>query len=611
MTTDKNRALQRILNAISKRQSIHHQIPNVGKFIFNKIVPYVFIYRIPQAHKKDKMLSDLAKTENASIVCQFSDFALEEWIRPIAQKLAEEFGACLFVEAWVADPEQSEDIKVHVAQKDLLPLAEYLLRNIKLEAPEIQSTLAKDLHIPQPPGIPSLYTKKELQNKQILLLGISIKQNYLDNSKQVLPILIRLYRETLAKSLSRLFFEFLRVYTHLNATAQRLNFQQELTPLMIEIDKALAQENKKFDFLLMVTPLNTHEAWLQFKRDKYFKTPKFLYRPMHVDPDLAKRRLYSLRVEDIYDPTMAYIFRDKRTELDSMITMLADRGKEDFLHGSLQIFGNVSEKLYNSALAILMMTEPEAPVNKSEDYIDANEFAKMARAEIEFLQEQDPQFGSPVRVREDISGVMVNRGALNISQEYRITRQRARALIQHEIGTHVVTYFNGRKQPLNIFSLGVPGYEELQEGLAVLSEYIVGGLTNSRLRIIAARVIAVQHMLLGNAFTETFALLVDQYGFQPKTAFQIVMRVYRGGGLTKDALYLKGIMNLLEYIKEGHNVYLLLMGKIRNDYLPIIKDLLQREVLVPPALTPRYLFPEYSEQWRTVTEKGSIYRLVQ
>lgn len=611
MTKEKNRELQRILNAINKRQSIHHQIPNVGKFIFNKIVPYVFIYRIPESETKDKMLADLAKTENASIVCQSSDFQLEQWIRPVAHKLAEEFGACLLVEAWVADSQQQDDISIHVGQKDLLPLAEYLLRHIKLEAPEIRSSLAKDMNIPQPPEMPALYAKKELQNRQILLLGVSIKPNYLDKSAQVLPILIRLYRETLAKSLSRLFFEFLRVYTHLNATAQRLNFQQELTPLMSEIDKALAQENKKFDFLLMVTPLNAHEAWLQFKKDKYYKVPKFLYRPLHVDPDLAKRRLYNLRVEDIYDPTMAYIFRDKRAELDSMITMLADRGKEDFLHGSLQIFGNVSERLYNSALAILMMTGSEEPVRKSDDYIDAKQFAQMAREEIEFLRQQDDQFTTPVRVREDISGVMVNRGALNISQQYRLTRHRARALIQHEIGTHVVTYFNGRKQPLNIFSLGVPGYEELQEGLAVLSEYIVGGLTNDRLRIIAARVIAVQHMLLGNTFTDTFALLVDQYGFQPHTAFQIVMRVYRGGGLTKDALYLKGIMNLLEYIKEGHNVYLLLMGKIRNDYLPIIKDLLQREILVPPALTPRYLFPEYSEQWRKVIEKGSIYRLVQ
>ena len=611
MTPDKNKALQKILSAINKRSPVHYQIPNIGKFIFNKIVPYIFIYRVPSPDKRDKMLADLAKTENASIVCKSYDFNLEEWLKPIAQKLAEEFGACLLVEAWVADHNQKEDIMIHVGQKDLLPLAEYFQKNIKKEAREIFVSIAKDLNIPQPIGVPILYSKKELQNKQILLMGISIKQNYVDSDDLVLPMLIRLYRETLAKCLSRLFFEFLRVYTHLNATAQRLNFHQELTPLMNEIDKSLAQESTKFDFLLMVTPLNAHEAWLQFKKDKYWKTPKFLYRPLHVDPDLVKRRLYNLRIEDIYDPTMAYIFRDKRTELDNMVSMIADRGKDDFLHGSLQVFGNVSEKLYKSAMAILMVTEPEEPIKKADDYISANEFAKMARDEVKFLQRQNAEFNSPVRVREDISGVMVNRGVLNISKEYKVTRKRAEALIQHEIGTHVVTYFNGRQQPLSIFSLGVPGYEELQEGLAVLAEYIVGGLNNDRLRIIAARVIAVQNMLLGNSFIDSFSMLVDQYNFLPETAFTIVMRVYRGGGLTKDALYLKGLMELITYLKDGNNVHLLMMGKIRKDYLPIIKDLLQKEILIPPAVTPRYLFPEFSPQWKDVKRKGSIFKLIQ
>ncbi|MVZ61493.1 flavohemoglobin expression-modulating QEGLA motif protein [Sphingobacterium humi] len=608
--TDKNKPLQRILHAIGKGTAIHYQIPNVGKFIFNKIVPYVFIYRINDADKKDKMLVDLAKTENASIVSRSSDFPLKDWIQPIAQKLAEEFGACLLIEAWTAEPTQKEDIKVHLAQKDLLPLAEYLEKNIRMEAPEIRVDIEKEQEIPHAPDTEQLFSKKDLQNRQILLMGLSIRQNYIDENENVLPILIRMYRETLAKSLSRLFFEFLRVYTHLNATAQKINFHQELTPMMVDIDQALAQETKKFDFLLMVTPLNAHEAWLQFKKDKYWKTPKFLYRPMHVDPDLVKRRLYNLRIEDIYDPTMAYIFRDKRAELDSMITMLADRGKDDFLHGSLQVFGNVSEKLYNSALAILMMTEPEGAPKRSDDIISANDFAKMAREEIRYLQKQNPEFNSPVRVREDISGVMVNRGALNISKEYKLTKNRAMALIQHEIGTHVVTYFNGRQQPLNLFSLGVPGYEELQEGLAVLSEYIVNGLNNDRLRIIAARVIAVHHMLLGNTFTDTFDLLIDQYYFQPETAFQLTMRVYRGGGLTKDALYLKGIIELLNYIQEGHQVDLLMMGKIRKDYLPIIKDLLQREILIPPAIIPRYLSAEYRPKWEEVKQKGSIFKLV-
>ncbi len=606
---EKNKALLRILNAINKRTPIHYQVPNAGKFIFNKIVPYIFIYRVPETGKKDKMIADLAKTENASIVCKEDEFALEEWIKPIAESLAQEFGACLLIETWISESNQKDDILLHVGQKDILPLAEYFERNIRMETAELSVAISKDLQIPKPENLPPLFSKKYLQNKQVLLLGISIKKRYIDYDDNVLPLLMRTYRETLAKSLSRLFFEFLRVYTHLNATAQKINVHQELTPMMNEIDDALAQESKKFDFLLMVTPLNAHEAWLQFKKDKYWKTPKFLYRPMHVDPDLVKRRLYNLRIEDIYDPTMAYIFRDKRTELDSMITMLADRGKEDFLHGSLQVFGNVSEKLYNSALALLMMTEPETASSKNEEWIGPSEFAKMAKEEVKFLQQQNQEFNCPIRIREDISGVMVNRGALNISKEYKLTKSRAKALIQHEIGTHVVTYFNGRMQPLNLFSLGVPGYEELQEGLAVLSEYIVDGLNNDRLRIIAARVIAVQHMLLGNSFTDTFAMLVDQFGFKHETSFQIVMRVYRGGGLTKDMLYLKGIMELIEYLKENNNVHLLMMGKIRKDYLPIIKDLLQKEILIPPAITPRFMFPEYLDKWKEVKTKASIFKL--
>src|SRR5690606_14366242 len=175
--TEKNKPLLRILNAISKRNPIHYQIPNVGKFIFNKIVPYIFIYRVPENNKRDKMLVDLAKTENASIVCKSSDFPLDEWIHPIAQKLAKEFGACLLVEAWITQDNQHKDIKIHIAQKDLLPLAEYFEKNINLEGPEIQTELSKELEIPQSPEFAPLFSKKELQNKQILLLGLSIKQN--------------------------------------------------------------------------------------------------------------------------------------------------------------------------------------------------------------------------------------------------------------------------------------------------------------------------------------------------------------------------------------------------------------------------------------------------
>ncbi len=39
-------------------------------------------------------------------------------------------------------------------------------------------------------------------------------------------------------------------------------------------------------------------------------------------------------------------------------------------------------------------------------------------------------------------------------------------------------------------AIGLAGYEETQEGLAVLAEFLVGGLSPHRLRQLAVRVVA-------------------------------------------------------------------------------------------------------------------------
>ncbi|HMR20282.1 MAG TPA: flavohemoglobin expression-modulating QEGLA motif protein, partial [Sphingobacterium sp.] len=406
--------------------------------------------------------------------------------------------------------------------------------------------------------------------------------------------------------------EYVRLLTDLNPAKFKLNIHQEITVDVLEIDKAIGTESLRFDFLLLVTPTNVNEAWLSFQKSKYTQFPHFQYRPMPIDPDLVKRRLYNLPIEDIYDPTVAYLFRDKRRELDEMMSMLDDRNTDDFLHGSLQVFGNVSDKLLQVAQAMLTVIEvPGSSLSKNQSKLNAKEFAQLAKDEIAYLHSQAPEFDTSVRVRNDVSGVMVSRGVLNISSHYEISAERAQALIQHEVGTHIATYFNGKIQPLQLFSLGVPGYEQLQEGLAVFAEYLVGGLTNERLRILAARVVAVRHMLMGNSFVDTFHLLVDQYRFQTQTAFTITMRVYRGGGLTKDALYLQGLMELIEYIRDGNDITLLTIGKIRKDYLPIIRDLIQRGYMQPPRIRPRYLNTEYSSKLEFIKKEGSIFKLIQ
>ncbi len=64
---------------------------------------------------------------------------------------------------------------------------------------------------------------------------------------------------------------------------------------------------------------------------------------------------------------------------------------------------------------------------------------------------------------------------------------------KHEVGTHILTYCNGLRQPIRQLRVGLAQNDQLQEGLAVFSEYLVGGLNNDRLRLIAARVIGRLH----------------------------------------------------------------------------------------------------------------------
>jgi hypothetical protein len=96
-------------------------------------------------------------------------------------------------------------------------------------------------------------------------------------------------------------------------------------------------------------------------------------------------------------------------------------------------------------------------------------------------------------------------------------------------------------------------------------------------------------MASGAPFCETFRLLVEGHDFDPRIAFTIALRVYRGGGLTKDAVYLRGLVQFLEYARRSGDLEPLFVGKLAAEHIPVIRELLLRGVLRKPALRPRYL----------------------
>jgi uncharacterized protein (TIGR02421 family) len=289
--------------------------------------------------------------------------------------------------------------------------------------------------------------------------------------------------------------------------------------------------------------------------------------------------------------------------LERQITLIEDRDTPAFLGGSLSLYGGVSDELQSEAERVLSQL-PRKPVQEDADSLDAAAITERAQREIDFYRERCPSLSSEVRIRSDIPGVMVSDGNLLVGQRSRVAACRIDALMHHEVGTHILTHANGAAQPLELLAHGLPNYDELQEGLAVLAEYLSGGLTASRLRLLAARVVAVRCLTRGSTFPEVFHLLHERYGFTPRTAFTITTRVFRGGGLTKDAVYLRGLLFVLRYLRAGHDTEALWIGKVGGEHLPLIEELRWREVLHPVALRPRYLEePEAADRFASLRSR--------
>ena len=136
---------------------------------------------------------------------------------------------------------------------------------------------------------------------------------------------------------------------------------------------------------------------------------------------------------------------------------------------------------------------------------------------------------------------------------------------------------------------GLAGYDELQEGLAVLAEYLAAGVTPGRMRVLAARVVAADSVERGADFVETFRTLRDGHGLGTETAFDAAARAHHSGGFTRDAIYLRGLLGLMAYLRGGGALEPLYAGKLSLRHLDAVVELQERGILRPPVLLPRVL----------------------
>jgi uncharacterized protein (TIGR02421 family) len=601
--------IEQICLRLAKGERVRRNLPDGGRLHIDRRLPFLCVYR-KQNDELDRGTEDLIKGEASYIVVPSSrkhQSKIAKLLFAIIKELSAQFSGFLIIEIWSA-PDHEVAIaadKDDITQTELQPnftisakqpaipyrtlsILENHLKRIKIEKQNASvETSSKPAH---PPRFSYLLKPSQFRELQCDVLGICVRPIYRDHdSGELFPQVLHDLKRGIGRALKQAFFIFSKTRTNSRPRHFFSLGRRALVKAVWDVDKRLCEIGDCFDFLLQVTPVNAEASWREFKTSKFTKTPKFYYRPLAVEPAILKRRLFEVKLENIEDPTLAELFQERQDELDRKITMLKDIGSKNFLLGSLQVYGDVEPALLEIAQSILSELPARSRQDTLQGNLSANEFAEIAKKEIAYYQERLPNFSAQVEVRDDIfSGLLCSGGNLLIGHQAEIPLNRVQALLHHEVGTHLVTYYNGLNEPFQHLHSGFAGYDELQEGIAVFSEYIVGGLSIPRLRVLAARVIAIEMMINGASFRDTFLKLNHQHQFSQKVAYTITMRVYRGGGLTKDAVYLRGLIDLLSYLKDGGELEPLMIGKIALDHVPLIQELRHRNVLKPPVLLPRY-----------------------
>ena len=586
--------IKQLLTAIEKEVSINAILPGGGTLHIEKALPYLFVYR---KVKNDPETYRFIISESSYLIIGKEDFdGYQKLLFSLSNHFSNKFKSYLILEIYAGEkpsstfiikgPQKATASTILTLQQELEKVNNifsglYLKSEVK-DTPHRQKDLEKDL-----------LNVEQAKKSGALILGLEIPPIYRDDALNTFPVFFRNFKDFINQALHIAIFDFIRVQTSCGVNSYFSLGRKYLKEKVFEIDKALAEIESSYQFLWLVSPSNIHEI-----KESFINSNKLLnyhYRLLPVDPDVLKRKLYNLKIEDVDDPAMSHLFREKREELDQQITMLSERGTRNFLYDSIRLYEGLGEELLNEANEILNKV-PEQEDDIQDKLLDSNAFSSLARKEFDFFKQQDENFNCKVHIREDVNIMMVSQGELYIPKDYKLSEVDAKGLIQHEVGTHVLTYHNGLQQPLKQLSIGLADYDTLQEGLAVMAEFLMNALTPNRLRTLAGRVIAGQAVKDGGDFQEIYGLLTTKFEFNKDRAFNITSRIMQGGGFLKDIIYLKGLVNLRKYLQGGGDYEVLLSGKFALKHKNIIEELTERKVLKKGILTPSYLLNNESKK---------------
>ncbi|MEW6990749.1 flavohemoglobin expression-modulating QEGLA motif protein [Colwelliaceae bacterium 6441] len=446
----------------------------------------------------------------------------------------------------------------------------------KIELPNLKVRAAKDevFH-----GRGYLITHINAHFDNTLVLPTEVKKVFMDEvSGELYPLVLEELKAGVKNAISETAAFFVRRYGKRKRTQKADILSSTISAEVIDLDKKLFSLCKSIETLNFINPINLIAQRNKFLKKNSYISPNFNYKQLNIDPYKFREHLYNLPVGEINDADIQQLYRHVIDNLANKIDLLTTIGTDDFVYNSLKYYGEPSPSDIANARFLLHLNDAE---------LEQNEITRNADEAIDYFRDQAKEWGLHCKVEKSakmVAKAMVNneKALLLINKEARFTQKELHAFAYHELGIHMLTTINAKKHQLKVFSLGLTGNTHTQEGIALYSEYCSGSLTIKRLKIIALRVIAVQYMLKHSDFVKTYHALMNEFNLDKNVAFTITARVYRGGGFTKDYLYLKGFRDVLSLAKEK-SIDNLLIGKTGLLDFNIVSELVQRGMISKPT----------------------------
>lgn len=389
---------------------------------------------------------------------------------------------------------------------------------------------------------------------------------------------------------------FSREFTNLvSAKKTQLLSSNKIDDAILTVDKQLFKLVHNFELLNFVNPINLAQEKKRFFKSDYSIDPVFKYRPLVINPWDLKRKLSELPIEKIKDVNIRKLYEDVIFSYYDKIDMLNTLGTPKFLYNSLRYFGEPDQDDINNAYFLMYCQEDERMKKDDVPHITSEETAEFIRNHVK----ENYNFDCKIELMSKITSkalVLNSKQMVVIKKNEMFTETEVNALAHHEVGVHMVTTMNSINSQLKIFNMGLPKNTLTQEGLAVLSEYLSGNLNIDRLKELALRVLCIKYLIKGYDFNVAFKRLLNKFNLDPDFAWYVTARVYRGGGFTKDYLYLQGFKEILKLYKNEPNFHNLLIGKTSFEYLDTINEMVDRKFVdAPRNITLPYLKPEPSD----------------